>query len=495
MSTACTRRSALKALAGLASVPLLGSFRDAHAQSPDNRYLFVVCAQGGADIRDAFLPTVTGEVAGNIRSHAPERIRSVGNFRCPEYEEGLRFYPGTSRTGAIQRPFLERHGADLVVVANTGTSVNHIVGSRRWLNGNGLVLKGRTLLESHALNHARADMPLPAVNLATAGFAEPGDDASLPGFARAENVQDALLFGLGTHPTRGVLRQARAGQVESLLERARRVREELDDQSAFVRRFSQSERLASFRKRRKETVPLMQELDLITQLGLAAAGDGNLTEYGLSPSPALDALTENGLGAFANDSFAAQAALAFLLVKSGASTAVSIGSPSNPVVGPDVSGEPFTLTHTPLAYDFSHTDHMPTQAAMWDRVLGVTDGLIRLLKATTHPAGGTYWERSLVYIATEFGRTLQGDANNAFGTGHELNNGSVLISPLLQGGRVFGGLDPDSGRTLGFNPNSGDLDPAVMVSEPELVATIAKTLGHTLSPEDESRVLPALIRG
>jgi len=33
------------------------------------------------------------------------------------------------------------------------------------------------------------------------------------------------------------------------------------------------------------------------------------------------------------------------------------------------------------------------------------------------------------------------------GTGHHLNNGSVLLSPLLQGNRVLGGVEPSTSLT------------------------------------------------
>ena len=74
---------------------------------------------------------------------------------------------------------------------------------------------------------------------------------------------------------------------------------------------------------------------------------------------------------------------------------------------------------------------------MWSRVLHATDFLIKLLKT------GGLWEHSLIAIVTEFGRDkARATAGTGFGTGHHLNNGVTLISPMLHGGKVYGGVDP-----------------------------------------------------
>ena len=44
----------------------------------------------------------------------------------------------------------------------------------------------------------------------------------------------------------------------------------------------------------------------------------------------------------------------------------------------------------------------------------------------------------------------------SFGTGHHLNNGSLIVSPFANGNRVLGGVDPDTGLTYGFDPRTGD---------------------------------------
>ena len=471
--------AALPAMTSMFSSPV-------QAQGQQRRFLFVICASGGADICDSFMPLSTGTARDTLRSHDAVDIRSIGNHRCVDRQRQLRFFVG----GSAQKTFLEENGADMAVAAVTGSSVNHVVAARRWLNGDGRAINGRTLVESHAMRWATPEMPLPAVNLANGGYIDPGIDASIPAVMRAETVQNALLFGMATHPSKGVVPINRGAQREALLTRARLVRESLDDKSAFVSRYSQSKMLQGFRSRRKETVPLMQELDLITELTMVSSGAVRLDDYGLSASPQLPALTAAGFADLASDPFMAQAALAYLLARSGASTAVASGAPTAPIAGPGNDEFGFTLKHPPLACDFSHTDHPATQLVMWDRFLTMTGGLIRLLKAT--PFGdATMWDNSLVYIATEFGRSVEG--NGPVGTGHELNNGVALVSPLLNGGRVYGGLG-DDGFTRGFDRNSGNVDEGSVISEPDIVATIAKALDHDLGPGDDAKVLPCLLR-
>lgn len=489
-----TRRSALQGLLSSAALPALTATLTStfaaplRAQEQDRRFLFVICGSGGADIRDSFMPLVTGEARAGLRSHPAADIATVGNHRCVDRQEQLRFFVG----GNAQKTFLDENGGDLAVVAATGSSVNHIVAARRWLNGDGKVLRGRTLLESHAMRWATPDMPLPAVNLANGGYIDPGLDGSIPAVARAETVQNALLFGMATHPSKGVLPIDRGAQREALLARARAVRESLDDKSAFVSRFGASGLLQGLRSRRKETVPLMQELDLIRELTMVSSGALPLDEYGLAASPQLPALVDAGFADLASDPFMAQAALAYLLTRSGASSAVAIGAPTAPIAGPGNAAFDFTLKHSPLACDFSHTDHPATQLLMWDRLLTMTNGLIRLLKGTPFGAG-TMWDRSLIYIATEFGRSLEGNGNQSVGTGHELNNGLVLVSPLLNGGRVYGVLG-DDGLTRGFDRDSGAVDEGSVIQEPDVVATIGQALDHELAPGDDTHVLPCLLK-
>ena len=62
----------------------------------------------------------------------------------------------------------------------------------------------------------------------------------------------------------------------------------------------------------------------------------------------------------------------------------------------------------------------------------------------------------MIYIPTEFekrmssshGRKRAGDPVN------DLNNGVAVLSPLVNGGRVLGGVDPNTGLTFGFDPST-----------------------------------------
>ena len=65
------------------------------------------------------------------------------------------------------------------------------------------------------------------------------------------------------------------------------------------------------------------------------------------------------------------------------------------------------LANPPLAFDFSHNDHRGGQAFMWQRILGTVDELIDLLKSEPFDAttGETMWDRTMIYVATDFGRT------------------------------------------------------------------------------------------
>ena len=87
------------------------------------------------------------------------------------------------------------------------------------------------------------------------------------------------------------------------------------------------------------------------------------------------------------------------------------------------------------------------------------------------------WERSLVYVATEFGRDKRrppGAMN--WSTSHHLNNGSIMFSPLLEGNAVYGGVDPKTGLTYGFDPSTGRPDPASKLNEGDVYSLIAHAL-------------------
>ena len=137
-----------------------------------------------------------------------------------------------------------------------------------------------------------------------------------------------------------------------------------------------------------------------------------------------------------------------LLARHDISSAITLGPDTSPTFLDSIYG-------TPLAFDYSHTDHVVAQHVMWGRILKVVDGLITMLKEeplTEDPADGTIWDRSLIYFATDFGRDkIRPSGATRFSTGHHLNNGALLISPLLKGNRAWGEVDPTTAETFGLN--------------------------------------------
>jgi hypothetical protein len=152
-----------------------------------------------------------------------------------------------------------------------------------------------------------------------------------------------------------------------------------------------------------------------------------------------------------------QAALAYLLIKNRISVTVTLGDSAAPVLPPEgISGPERIIDSTPLAFDFSHTNHRDAQSLMWHRLLRVADRLILLLQNAEFGAGQSFWDRSMIYVATDFGRTKVRSANSPnFGSGHHLNNGNLFVSPLVNGNTVLGGVNPHTGLTYGFDPQTG----------------------------------------
>ena len=84
------------------------------------------------------------------------------------------------------------------------------------------------------------------------------------------------------------------------------------------------------------------------------------------------------------------------------------------------------------------------------------------------------WDRSFIYLATEFGR----DKVKSGGSGHNMNNGSLMISPMLKGNQVFGGIDQSTGLTYGFDPNTGAPNRSAKLGrEGDVYSVIAQAFG------------------
>ena len=191
------------------------------------------------------------------------------------------------------------------------------------------------------------------------------------------------------------------------------------------------------------------------------------------------------------DPLMAQTCLAYLLTRFGYTSAVTLG--------PSFSPTPSVLhVEPPIAFDYSHNDHVGAQKAMWGRVLEYTDKLITLLKATPADANGSMWDRSLIYIATDFGRDkirnepgqpIQSTPGAApINTGHNLNNGVVLVSPLLKGG-LYGGINPDTLMTHGFDRITGAETPNANMSIRDIVSVIGQSLDAPFAGMED---IPAL---
>ena len=77
----------------------------------------------------------------------------------------------------------------------------------------------------------------------------------------------------------------------------------------------------------------------------------------------------------------------------------------------------------------------------------------------------------MIVIATEFGRDKERPEDaEEFPTGHHQNNGiAAVISPLANGGKVLGGIDPNTLLTYGYDPKTGILDRSRQMTEAEVL--------------------------
>lgn len=483
---AINRRRLLQSLgaaaaAGIVSPSLLSSPARAQARAADQKLLFVIAAAGGGSLIDSFMPIVD---AGNspIVSYPANLIAEGGGFRCVHAPFPVNL-GGFNVTGHLL-PFAQRHGRDMAVVTQEVTSVNHIVAQKRSLTGAG-VHGGRTILEAAAARHG-AGLLMPNVNMCESGYLEPGDDVGVADRDRAVAVADALLFPFATDGFRGI----KGGPDRRLLERARSVRGRLDAQSVHGFTFRDAAVQKHFLDARERIAPVMEQQDLITKLTMVANVPGQipLTDFGLESSPD-GAAVRAQFPDLLRDPFEAQAALAFLLARHKVSCAIALSPSFNPLLEGG-------LRNTPLAFDFSHSNHVLTQYAMWSRVLKVADGLITLLKAQdwddADPSQGKMWDRSVVYIATDFGRDKTRPPDSLeFGSGHHLNNGNVIVSPLVRGGRVYGDVDPATGLTFGFNRTTGVAEPGTLLHEGDVYSVVAQALDIEFTGRLDA---PAIVR-
>jgi hypothetical protein len=453
----------------------------------DRKLLFIFCAYGGASIIDSFLPIVDTEVSdptvaaalnvfpeSMVEQRPGSKIRSVKLL-----EDGYSYY---AKPSTPMGDLLAHHGDDVVVMAHEVSSVNHTVGQQRSLNGAGFD-RGRTIMESAAMRYGLG-LPLPSCNMASDGYLRHGADPGVPAEARHELITTPLLFATGTHGYQGLAGVPPAASIE----RARAARAKLDETSLFAHTFKYDDRLTKYLHRR-EGLTVLERAALIEKLILVDPSKLD-PKYGITPDPLLESVRAT-LPNMDRDKAQAQVALGFLMAYHGVSTSITMGYNTEPVV--DTAG---AISGAPIAFDFSHNLHRIVQSLMWCRTASIIDTLITLLKTHDYlgdPSLGRMWDRSLVYVATEFGRDkIRPSGAATWGTGHNLNNGSVLISPMLKGNAVYGGVNPDTGLTYGFDPVTGAPDPKVVFNESDVYSVIAKALGLDVP---NARDFPAIVRG
>jgi hypothetical protein len=486
-----SRRELMRALslcgAGVSVSPFLSACRQEGLSSADKerlgtsksalgappKFLIVITASGGGSLVDSFLAVRQSESSNpmglNTYADADVTTPTGSNFRAVKFSSQM--------LGSIsvpimtdQTPFVTKHFNEMLVATTLGTSVNHVVAQKRSLTGNG-AWKGRTLQECMALQYGDG-FPLPNVNMGNSGYLERGADDSLPSYCYGETVANAALWPLGLDGVKGI----KNAPDRQLVQLARDVRNnKLDPESTFGVTFQKSPALQRWYAQRGDSMAKLEAMDLITKLNILPDQPPQipLTEYGLSASADATQL-RSVFPDFFTDTFEGQAAAAFLLLKYRVSCAVTIGPSFNVVVTN-------TLANLPLAFDFSHQDHRAAQAFMWNRILTVTDKLIDLLKAEPYDAtsGQSLWDNTLIYVATDFGRAkIRPAGATQFGTGHDLDNGFLMLSPLVKGNTVLGGVNPNDLTSYKFDTETGAQVPTMGDSnERDVFSGVLHTLG------------------
>lgn len=497
-----TRRRALAGLAASSAggFAALGGSRPGRAGgSPDQdpRFLIVLCASGGASIIDGPLAIRASEAGV-----AAPTLNCFPDAAFGDLDPSIAFSAVDGTLPAVgpipvqfstqQQPFVQQHYQDMLVATLTSTSVTHQVAQARAVTGNG-AWRGRTLQEAVA-NHYGAAFPLPNVHLNTGtNFTTRGTDDSLPPWAYGETVADPALWPLSLDGSRGT-----AHPVDpSVLATARALRNDvLDVNSAFNRAFAGSERIRNWTGLRGSSQAAIEQASLIDQLLFVPdEAPYDLSARGLTPSPDAE-LVRSVFPNYDWDPLHAQAALAYLLIKNRVSVTVTLGPSADLALQDGVSlgggGLPEgSMANPPIAFDFSHQEHRSTQGFMWSRLYEVAHGLITLLQAEEWKDGQSLWDRSMIHVATDFGRSKNRVANaESFSSGHDLNNGVLMISPMLEGNTVLGGVDPTTGSTYGFDPGTGAPDPGRAMTEEEIYGGVLGVMG--VDTDGETSSIPAM---
>jgi hypothetical protein len=472
----------VSAAAGASALSGFGMQRFAYAEEgKPPKFLIVLGATGGASLIDGPLGIRKSESknARTLNCYEDADVTTpVGDLRAVK-QSSPSLGPIPYAVSTDQSDFIRKYGNDMLVVTATTTSVNHNVAQRRSLTGNEAWL-GRTLQELVALEYGRG-AAIPNAHLLTGTeFTARGSDKSLPAYAYGETIADPILWPLSLHGSRGI----RGGERADLVAKARALRDErLRKASVFSRVFDRAPALQKWRQLGPNR-DAIEKVDLITKLMIASDSDTYpLSKNGLATSP-LSARVREKFPNFETDPVEGQAALAYLMLTQGVSVSATLGASFNFVyTGKALKNgdlEPGGVKNVPIAFDYSHTVHRAAQGFMWARMYNTAAALIDLLKATEFGGGQSYWDRTMIYIATDFGRTKNRpeDAPD-FSSGHDLNNGFVLLSPMLKGGRVLGGVNPDTGLTYGFDLSTGAPVKGRETSEKEVFGGILNAMGVT----------------
>jgi hypothetical protein len=479
-----SRRSLLRQLAAFTGVGAGASLLRPKAlakEADKTRFLIVLSASGGGSIIDGPLCIRASESAtpDTLNTFPDEVVTTWSDspFRAADFSDNAL---GPIPAGFTVRPseILGVRRKNLMVATLTGTSVNHQIAQRRSITGNE-AWKGRTLQEIVAWQFGKA-APVPNVHLlAGTGYNDNGTDDAVPAAARRQIVADPRTWPLSLDGSKGV----DGGLSPKVLDAVRKNRNEsFEPATRFAQIFRDSPRLQEWAELRGSRQEKIEALDLITRLMITPnSADFPLSDYGLATSPSADAVRAV-FPDFATDPLQAQAAMAFLLLKYRVSVTVTLGPSFSFVYKEGASaaaGLPDdSVLNPPLAFDFSHQAHRAGQAVVWSRLYSIVDGLITLLSNEDFGDGTTLWDRSMIYVATEFGRAKTRPAGASdWGTGHHLNNGVAVFSPLVPGDTLLGGVDPDTGLTYGFDPVSGDPDPTREMAEAEIYSGLLGALG------------------
>lgn len=433
----------------------------------DPRFLIVIGASGGASIIDSMMAIRASESqqASTINCFPDQLVQDIPDspFRAVD-QKISRFGPIPVSVDAKQSELVKKLKDDMMVATQTGTSVTHQIGQRRSVTGNEAWL-GRTLQECVAMEYGQ-DFILPNMLLATGtSFIEHGTDKGLPDFCLGETVTNPAVWPLSLDGSRGI-----SSIDPKLIQEMRTLRNEtVDPATRFAQVFGQNAHLKRWQLARSAKQRQIENQDLITKLMMYPdSSKFPLTANGLKSSPAAQLVREK-FPNFEVDPLDAQAALAFLLLKFRVSVSVTIGPRFDFVNKGSLSGD--SILNPPLAFDFSHNAHRATQAHMWERLLKTVDGLRDLLKSEEFKDGESFWDRTMIYVATDFGRSKTRPSNSTtFGSGHDLNNGIVVFSPMVNGNKLLGGVDPNTAMTYGFDPTTGAPDKTRNTEEAQIFA-------------------------